>query len=748
MADDILTEIREQHTAAKDGIQDIHKEGATNMKFVGGNPWNADDDKIRKDRPTVAPEEMGQYFNQVINQLRMNPRAMRFVPNGNGASEAGATFYQNKARETEYRSKAQIAYIMAAENAIQRGYGYVKLDVRYASARDANQEMWIDPVPDPDMILPDPAWQMPDLSDMTFCFERQWQEQDAHEKRYGTRLTGLSELAGLYPAWFQGNKVLTAVYWTVSTKKRQLVQVQGAQPTQPQRLIAPPPQAAASVIVKFADEVQPGETIVRDLRTVDYPKVMKYLTNGVELLADPVEWPGKYIPIVGCFGKILYIPEGGVVTRKILAMTNFGREIWKAYCYVFSQQLEVIGRGMKASVMAPEGQLAGHEQDWEEASYRPKLVLYYKAILDAAGQNPLPPPTLLPFAGAEEVSALELVKESCRRAIQAAMGSNFLPTQAQKRNEKSGVALDKINQSAATGTFHFVDHYDGMIRQVAHIFEDVCDKVHDYQGTTGVVKPDETSDLVVINDPSRPNAISTKGDYLVTVSTGPSSDSAQDAQNEFISGSLLPNLEMVVGVAGKQAGAGVLARSIKAAMPGPKGDELAELVDPTLAQKQGQPTPPLPPQVQQQLQQGHEAMQAAHQLMQEKQAETVKYQAQMQIESMKQDKQTQRELLLLKMKLAADIEKTRITAAKQSADLDAEAQEERLALGIDAVHQDADRQHEAALQADAQAHEAAMAQVGHQQALEAGAQSHEQALAQGAQQAALQPPESGMGASA
>jgi hypothetical protein len=174
MPDALIQEIRDRFEYAKAAWQEIRQEGAKDMRFVAGDPWDENDKKQRKNRPSVAPEEMGQYFNQVINNLRANPRGMRFTPRGNGASADGARFYQNKARETEYRSHAKIAYIAAAENAIQRSYGFLRLATNYASHRSGNQEIWIEDFPDPDMVLPDPDAKRPDSSDMQFCFVLQW----------------------------------------------------------------------------------------------------------------------------------------------------------------------------------------------------------------------------------------------------------------------------------------------------------------------------------------------------------------------------------------------------------------------------------------------------------------------------------------------------------------------------------------------------------------------------------------------
>ena len=91
---------------------------------------------------------------------------MRFAPADAEASDEGAEFYQNKAREIEYRSSAQIAYITAAENMFQQGVGWVRVTTKYDGPRAWTQDIWIEPVMNISQVLPGHhVW--PDARDMT-----------------------------------------------------------------------------------------------------------------------------------------------------------------------------------------------------------------------------------------------------------------------------------------------------------------------------------------------------------------------------------------------------------------------------------------------------------------------------------------------------------------------------------------------------------------------------------------------------
>jgi hypothetical protein len=745
MADALLDEITERFDYAKSAWQEVRDEGAKDMRYVAGDPWDDDDKKQRKDRPMIAPDELAQYRNQVINQLRANPRGMRFSPRGNGASKEGALFYQNKARETEYRSHAKIAYITAAENAIQRSYGFCRVSTRYESPRSVNQEIWIDDFPDPDMVLPDPDAKRPDSSDMQYCFVLQWSEQRELLRTRKSKFESFGGFSASHPSWIQDKKILEAEYWKIATRKRKLVLVQplAASVAPSPRLIAPQPTPMPPPQAAFVDELEKwpaGTTVLRELREVDYPTVKMYLTNGLEILHEQ-DWPGKFIPIVSCYGPILWVPEGGQIKRKILSMTRFQRAPWKALCYACSQELEILGQVPKASVLATPAQLKGFEKDWQEAPYIPKAYLYYNPT-DAQGK-PIDKPERMNYLQADNLAALQVVKESYRRAIQAATASNFLPTDAQKRNEKSGVALDKIDQAASTGSYHFVSNYDDTIRRVAEIYEDLCDKIHDYKGETGVIEADGTAMAQAINDPSNPKAINTRGDYGVTVSTGPSSDSEQAAVSDFTD-VLVGQLERIAGVAGPKVAAAVLARAIRMRNLGPQGDQLADLIEPPdFKTKDGQPPDPRMLSLQAQVQHLTQLLQQA---AREKEAKVVEQEGKFRIEQMKvettsADKAADREVKLAIAELSARIERMALfLEERHRLGLRLDAAADRLHERLDAHR---DRGHDALEAARDRTHDRLLADATHEHALEQGDQGVQGQLAV---QAAAPQPENGASA--
>jgi hypothetical protein len=740
--DSDLKEIRQEFADDTKEWQDIREEGATDTRYVAGDPWDPNDRKAREDcnRPCLSLDELGQYVNQGINELRMNKRSVKFTPIGDGATDDSAKFYENKMREIDYRSRAQIAYLTAAENMFQRSYGFCRVNVRYEHARSTNQDIWIDPVHNPDLITPDPTAQMPDMSDMKRCWVREpWTIEDFNARWPDYKLKGraIADFSRDASTWISDRQVWVSERWKIRTKKRELFVIQPRAQAQPGSVLGlqqgqPPP-----LIAKFKDELDADPQSLGDIvdtREVDDQSVYHCLTNGIEILEE-TDWKGKYIPIVSCVGKVLFVDLGVGAKRQILSLVRLARDPFMAYCFYRTCEMENVGMTTKNPYWAYEGQLDAQQmQDIAKSMHEPMAVLLAKAVTAATGPNILPHPVR--NVSEPAIQALSMGAEEMRRAVQAAMAQSPLPTSAQRRNEKSGIALQRIEESGQKGSFHFRDHYEDMITHVGVICEDLIDKIYDSPRKVGIRKANDTAEIVPINTPGDPKSVSTQGSHLVTISTGPSFDSEREAANDF-SDTLVQNIQIIAQVAGPKAAAAILAKSIKLKNLGPVGDEMVEIIEPP-EYKQGEQAQ-LPPQVQAALtglQQENQSLKQQMALDMAKQRAT--------LEKAKID--ASNALMLQKMKDATAIAVAKINAMTKGVIADNEAAIEAIALDHESEQADLDR-----------AHELAMGEVGHEQALAQGQQAHQQALEQGdqgiggtlaaqQQQAELTPPAAETGA--
>lgn len=646
----ILQEVIEFRDESAEAWDPILEEAKLDMKFVSGDPWDEKDKKAREDagRQCLTLDELNQYFNQGINDLRANPLGMKFSPRGNGATKKGAEFYQNKAREIEYRSRAQVAYITAAENMFQQGIGWCRLNTKFKDVRSWNQDIWIEPVMNPTQVLPDPNSIWPDSRDTSRLIYIETRSISQFKREFkGAKVQDFGrEAKAKASAWLREGKIDVGEFWKkVPFTRRLLMLTPKGRPNGPIRSV---------FLDELPDKKVPEGWIVRREEDREDTKVVQYLTNGLEILKTR-DWAGKDIPFVSFFGKVLYVNG----KRVILSQTRLARDPYMAYCFYRTCEMEIVGLTTKNPYWAYEDQLSPDMmEEIAKSLHEPVAVLLAKHSVPGLGPNQvLPLPTRNQFSA--DIAAYSMGAEEMRRAIQAAMGISPMPTSMQKDNQKSGKAVEKMEASMQKGSFHFVDHYQGGITRVAELCENLIDKIHDTAADEWVRQQDGTSTQVRINDPSDPESIDVKGDYEPTVSAGPSFDDERAAGEAFVD-SIIGNLKTIAELRGPQVASAILAKSIKLKALGPIGDQIADLIEPPeYREKDGKPPNPEVLAAQAQVKQLQQALQQAGMVIKTKQVEgKQKFEIeQMKVEATSADKAKDREVKIAVAALTAKIDR-------------------------------------------------------------------------------------------
>ncbi len=687
--------------------EEIRRDGALDMRAVAGDIWDQRERNLRKaaGRPCLSLDELGQYVNPLINDVRQHKRSIKVTPIGTKLKQPLARLCENLMRQIEYRSNAQIAYTTMFENTVQRSYGYLRVKPRYEHPRSFHQELIIEPFVNPDMVTPDPDDLSPVGADMKFCFVHEWWNIQDFRRRWpeaAVSTEALKQYQRDRPTWWRGDRVQVAEYWTIEPEDRELVQLQTPQgfvEVFEDELDDPGADANPEVqrrwLQRFgllAEAVRRGQAPIVNRRTVEYPYVCQYMTNGIELLPPNPErpknlknpWPGTSIPIVACYGTILWVDENGGpkqpgsgVTqdesdgtgskRKILSLVRLARDPAMLYCYYRTSQAELVGMTPRTPFIGYEGQFRGHEETWQKVAHEPVAYLEAHAKTDEAGVDVLPLPQRQPYD--PPIERLEIGAESARRAIQAAMGIMPLPTQAQRRNEKSGVALERIEATTQKGSFHFVDHYDMAITRTGAILEELIPHYYDAARDVTVRTATDETKTVRINDPDSvdpesggPLMLSDTG-FDVTLSTGPNQESEREAASDFAD--QLAGNPAVIPVIGDLV--------VKLKNLGPIGDEISKrllaVAPPPVQQaaSQGEDGQPNPMLLQQQMAQMGQMLDLLTKELQEKTRviETDQVKAEADLQKSREDNAAK--LQIEKMKVIAELLKVRATLeAKQT----------------------------------------------------------------------------------
>jgi hypothetical protein len=329
------------------------------------------------------------------------------------------------------------------------------------------------------------------------------------------------------------------------------------------------------------------------------------------------------------------------------------------------------------------------------------------------------------------------------------MGIMPLPTAAQRQSEKSGIALQRIQDEEALGSYHFIDGYDRALRLAGRVIDQWIPSVYGREDRRmHLRKADESYRSAVLN--TRSPYTDAKGktshdpvdevDHSISISTGPSYQSQRDQVSDFLD-SLIGQLPKLP-VSPPQA-AQLLSIAIKMKDMGPLGDQMAEIISPT----QGGDG-----QNMQQLQQAQGQLQQQGILIQQMQAELQKLTVERQAKVVEGEYKMMTERLRSQTSLT--VERLKAEAQAASAEINTKSQilSERMAA-IDELYKQAHEQlDDASARMSDQAHERNLSQQEHQQEMMQAAQLHQQALEQGQQtgdqamqqqqlQAASQPPQ-------
>lgn len=579
--DELLRDIREDYTYFRDFWRDNHEEAKTDLRFIAGDPWDNDARKEREDnkRPVLSPDELSQYQNATINNLRQNKRAIKVNPLGSGANDKDAEHRSAIIRGIEYKSNAQSAYTNAFECEINCGMGFFRVTTKIIS-KENEVEPRIKAIDNPLSVLLDPNAKEADFSDQKRCFVMDIMRQRDFIKKYpkAQKRSFAADDISAAPDWFQAENILIAEYWRID------------------------------------DYDENG----------DGGKVTQYITNGLEIL-ETNEWPGSWIPIIAAMGKKIYRPVGSEMKLYYYSQIRLARGPQMMLAYIASQEAEEFGMSPRAPFVGYVGQFETDADAWASANKVPRSFLQIDPMVDGASGQVLPLPTRPQFT--PNAQAYEISKESWRRSVQASMGITPLPTAAQRQNEKSGVALDKIQSQQAIGSFHFTDNFDRAIENAGRQLNELITKVMDTPRQVGTRQPDDSHQLMHVvpggqppqqqpgEQPVDPKDVFDpgKGDFDVTISTGMSYQSQREQASEFAD-TIVQNLKNLPIPPPAQAKLLALAITLKDI--GPIGDEIAKVIDP---QGDGEP---LPPQAQaaiaQAQQKAQEATQVATQLAQEK----------------------------------------------------------------------------------------------------------------------------------
>jgi len=640
-SDGRIEEAKDFLRLCNDSDSNNRAEALDDVRFAAGDQWPVDvqNSRVLEARPCLTINKVDAYIRQICNQQRQQRPRIKVHGMNNESDAKVAEIITGICRHIENQSDADSAYDHAFEYAVKMGWGYWRITTDYVREDSFDQEIYIKPIENPFTVYFDPNSVLPDGSDADRVLITTVISKNVFKKMYpnaefdqgfSSRGTGDTE-----SEWVTKEDIRIAEYFYTERIKTELVQLSDG-------------------TTVYKDEMPPKDVLeasgitVIDSRETWKKKIKWCKLTAMEILEEG-EWAGKFIPVVPTYGQEVRVDD----KHKKFGLVRMAKDPQRMYNYWSTALTETVALAPKAKWLLAEGQDEGHENEWAMANIKAMPVLRYKQT-DIEGR-PAPAPTRLqpepPPAGV--MSALQGMNQDLQ-AVVGIFDPSQLPT-----GMMTGKAMQGQQAQVDMTNFHYYDNLTRSIRHTGRIILDLIPKIYDRERVMRIIGDDGKPELVTINQRSQDEQGVTKvlndvtvGEYDVVMDTGPGYNSKRQEAADTMT-QLLQVDPQLMQVAGDLVfrnmdfpGAEVIADRLAASNPMSQIDDKS----------------PIPPQVQMQIAAGKAQMQK---LQQENQQLQMMIKQRQDIESVKQEAETKRELMRQHTK-AHDTEMRTETAAQDT----------------------------------------------------------------------------------
>lgn len=489
---EILNKAKKRFEICNEFYGQEYERGKEDLEFLLGKQW-ADSDVSKRqieERPCLTENRVLAFAHQVINDIRQSRPAINVVPVDNNSDPETAKILRGLIRNIEVQSSADNVYDTASWNALSAGYGWIRVNTKYASDNSFDQEVELIRIPDFQSVMIDPNSKQMDGSDADFGFVFEDISREAFEDLYpDAQPVPFNDKANAN--WCTENTIRICEYFYKEYEDKTIYLTQDGRTV----------------------EEKPENPLQE--RTVRIPSVKWCKLTANEVL-DKTDWLGMYIPLVPVYGEEVWI-DG---KRSCFSLVHQAKDPQRRFNYWLTATTELIALAPKAPFVGVSGQFATDGKRWARANNETFPYLEYDPVeLPGGGLAPAPqrqaPPMGSPAMFQEMIAAGD--------GIKATLGM-FNASLGQSGNETSGRAILARQAEGDNATFHFVDNLQSAIRQVGRICIDLIQKIYTEPRIERIIGEDDKKLSVPLNQ----GAVKAQNGNMAPVGVGQVPDAFYD----------------------------------------------------------------------------------------------------------------------------------------------------------------------------------------------------------------------------
>ena len=580
---DTLSDEKQAFELAFEAEAENRKIALDDLKFSRlGEQWPEEikQQRLREGRPVLTINKTAAFIRQVVNDTRQNRPQIKVKPVDDTGDKDTANVFEGLIRNIERTSKADVAYDTGVESAVSMGWGYIRVDIDYEYDDSFDKCLKIERVANPFSVYGDPYATSIDGSDWNRCFVTELLTRDEFQLKYkGADEVDWNNLGyeALKLPWRDSDEILTCESWLREQTEREIYLLSTGQ------IVGRKEYEAGRDIFEMA-----GISPVNNRMAKAY-KITQRIMTGAEVL-ETNEWQGQYLPIIPVYGDEINV-EG---KRYFRSLIHQAKDAQRMFNYWRSTATELAALSPRVPFIGEEGAFDADPR-WKTANTESHPYLMY-----ARGTQM---PSRQPMDGGNAISAMSeaLAASDDMKAIIGMYDASL----GQRSNETSGRAIMARQREGDVSTFHFIDNLSRSIRQVGCVLIDLIPKVYNGDRIIRIIGSDETEQTAMIGKPDEngpmPNGAEriydlSVGRYDVAVDTGPSFTTRREESAT----------QMIELIRSYPQAAPVIGDLMVKALDWPQSDEIAERLKAMVPQ---QATGGLPPELQQQIDEGQQRLQ-------------------------------------------------------------------------------------------------------------------------------------------
>jgi hypothetical protein len=523
--------------------------GIDDTRYAAGYQWPIDDYRWRVDNKIPA-----MTFNMVPSLLRhrLGARARKRIgpkiqPTTPGQMYDGiAQIREGLIRNIELNSDIKVVDAVVSQNQLVSGVANYEVSIEYANNDVFETDIVIRSDANPWSVIWDGQSTEPTGRDARRViketvvtradFQKMFPKAEAVDIGTNPGATVINNgqvttdgKGGAFSEWVNQDTIRIAIVWIMRERTKNIAMLTNGDvvdigDTPPEAYSVPDGNGGFHTVVQEAD----GEYKWRQ-SPVKYAK--GYLTNGVEILAEPYEMPIDRVPIVRVPGWMIY--TGDRMER--YGMITFAKDALTFYNYVKSDRIERIVYRNRAQYEAQEDSLSAEQlKGYQNAHKFRGGVLKYR--------GPKPEQVQAPVVDQAAIIETQAAQESIYDIFDIRPGL----AGSQGQTAPSGISLERQLDITDTGGMIYDDMQIAAKREVYRICDQLIPYNYDAKRVVKIVGQDGNIKEAILNDPENPESIDvTLGKYVVDVTTGPSFDTQRVQAISMIETAMNANPEII-----------------------------------------------------------------------------------------------------------------------------------------------------------------------------------------------------------